>query len=223
LVSERTTATHPFVVAITGGIGSGKSTVAKLFSALGVSIIDSDALAHALTLPGGLAIPAISEAFGPSFIEADGRMNRTAMRELVFSDSSAKLKLEAILHPMIRDESAKAMAKAASNSPYVMVDIPLLVETAQHEGSWAKRANRILIVDCPVELQVQRVISRSLEKTGTPMSSLEVQAIISKQSSREEKLALATDVIVNDQSADELPAQVQALHNLYLRLSRAAV
>ncbi len=223
MASERTTATQPFVVALTGGIGSGKSTVAKLFSALGVSIIDSDALSHALTLPGGLAIPAISEAFGPNFIEADGRMNRTAMRELVFSDSSAKLKLEAILHPMIRDESAKAMAKAASNSPYVMVDIPLLVETAQHEGSWAKRANRVLVVDCNVEIQIQRVIKRSLDKSGVAMTVAEVEAIIAKQASRETKLALATEIIVNDKSADELASQVQVLHKLYLRLSRAAV
>jgi dephospho-CoA kinase len=214
---------QPFVVAITGGIGSGKSTVAQQFVALGISIIDSDALAHSLTLPGGIAIPTISQAFGSDFIEPDGRMNRTKMRELVFSDSSAKAKLESILHPLIRQASTAAMADAATKSPYAMVDIPLLVETAEHEGSWAKRANRILVVDCPVEMQIQRVINRSLGKTGTAMTPAEVQAIIAKQATREAKLALATDVIVNDKTAAELPAQVLTLHNLYLRLSRDAV
>ncbi len=186
-------------------------------------MIDSDALAHALTLPGGIAIPAISAAFGPNFIDADGRMNRAAMRELVFSDAAAKIKLESILHPLIRAASAQAMASAAIKSPYVMVDIPLLVETAQNEDSWAKRANRVLVVDCPVDLQIQRVISRSLTTQRKAMTLSEVQTIIAKQAPREAKLALATDVIVNDKTADELPSQVQALHNLYLRLSRAAV
>jgi dephospho-CoA kinase len=212
-----------FVVAITGGIGSGKSTVAKQFVTHGISVIDSDALAHSLTLPGGVAIPAISQAFGADFIEPDGRMNRIKMRELVFSDSTAKAKLESILHPLIREASTKAMSDAAAKSPYVIVDIPLLVETAEHEDSWAKRANRILVVDCPVELQIQRVISRSLDKTGSAMTPAEVQAIIAKQAPREAKLALATDIIVNDKTADELPAQVLTLHNLYLRLSRTAV
>jgi dephospho-CoA kinase len=223
LASEGTHNNQPFVVAITGGIGSGKSTVAKLFLAQGVEVIDSDALSHTLTMPGGMAIPAIREAFGPNFIEADGRMNRTKMRELVFSDAAAKAKLEAILHPLIRAASAQAMASAAAKSPYVMVDIPLLVETAKNEDSWAKRANRILVVDCPVEMQIQRVISRSIANNGIAMSAAQVQAIIAKQAPREAKLALATDVIVNDKSADELRSQVQALHVLYLRLSRAAV
>jgi dephospho-CoA kinase len=223
LATDSTTTIQPFVVAITGGIGSGKSTVAKLFVAQGIEVVDSDALAHALTLPGGIAIPAISAAFGPNFIDADGRMNRTAMRELVFSDAAAKVKLESILHPLIRAASAQAMANAAIKSPYVMVDIPLLVETAQNEGSWAKRANRILVVDCPVDLQIQRVLGRSLTTQSKAMTAAEVQAIIAKQAPREAKLALATDVIVNDKTADALPSQVQALHNLYLRLSRAAV
>jgi dephospho-CoA kinase len=223
LASEAIPKKQPFVVAITGGIGSGKSTVAKLFVAQGVEVVDSDALSHALTLPGGIAIPAISAAFGPQFIEADGRMNRTAMREIVFSDASAKLKLESILHPLIRAASAQAMARAAAKSPYVMVDIPLLVETSENEDSWAKRANRILVVDCPVEMQIQRVISRSAANNSNAMSVEQVRAIIAKQAPREAKLALATDVIVNDKTADELYPQVQGLHILYLRLSRAAV
>jgi dephospho-CoA kinase len=222
LASDGTLNTQPFIVALTGGIGSGKSTVAKLFVALGVEVIDSDALAHALTLPGGVAMPAISAAFGSKFIEVDGRMNRTAMRELVFSDSAAKIKLESILHPLIRAASAHAIASAAAKSPYVMVDIPLLVETAKNEDSWAKRANKILVIDCPVETQIQRVITRSLA-SNNPMSAAQVQAIIAKQAPREAKLALATEVIVNDKTAGELHSQVQALHNLYLRLSRAAV
>jgi dephospho-CoA kinase len=216
-------ATQPFVVAITGGIGSGKSTVAQLFGVQGISVIDTDALAHGLTIPGGTAISAISAAFGPNYIEADGRMNRTAMRELVFSNPSAKLKLESILHPLIRAASTQAMSQAALKSPYVMVDIPLLVETAEHQDSWAKRADRILVVDCPVEMQIQRVIGRSLSRTGKAMPVAQVQAIIDKQATREAKIALANDVIVNDKSAAELDSQVLALHNLYLRLSRAAV
>jgi dephospho-CoA kinase len=223
LASNGTPNKQPFVVAITGGIGSGKSTVAKMFVSRGVEVIDSDALSHALTLPGGIAIPAIGEAFGPDFIEADGRMNRTAMRELVFSDALAKKKLESILHPLIRTASAQALASAAAKASYVMVDIPLLVETATSEDSWAKRANRILVVDCPVEMQMQRVISRSLATNGKAMSAEQVSAIIAKQAPREAKLAVATDVIVNDKTADELRSQVQALHILYLRLSRAAV
>jgi dephospho-CoA kinase len=212
-----------FVVAITGGIGCGKSTVAKLFEALGITVIDSDALAHALTSPGGAAIPAIAEAFGDKFIESDGRMNRTAMRQLVFSDTLAKAKLESILHPLIRASSAKALQDAVTKSPYVMVDIPLLVETAEQPQSWAKRAQRILVIDCPVAVQIDRVIQRSVTNTGIAITAMEVQSIINKQASREAKLALATDVIVNDRTASELPAQVLALHNQYMRLSSAAV
>ncbi len=211
-----------FVVALTGGIGSGKSAVARLFSSHGIAIIDTDAIAHNLTAPEGLAIPAIRSAFGEAFIEDDGRMNRAKMRDLVFSTPSAKSQLESILHPLIRQQGAKAMEEA--KSAYVMVDVPLLAETAKEQGSWAQKADRILVVDCPVSLQRQRVIERSLQQVqlsgkGTPMTAEQVDAIIAKQASREQRLSLATNVIDNSTDLESLKTEVDSLHTIYLRLS----
>jgi dephospho-CoA kinase len=213
---------NKFIVALTGGIGSGKSSVAKLFATHGVDVIDADALAHALTVPGGAAIAAISERFGPEFLEPDGRMNRAKMRQHIFSDANAKLALEGILHPLIREASAQALLK--TTSPYVIVDVPLLVETATNPGSWASKAQRILVVDCAIETQIARVIDRSKKLTpARPMTRDEVQTIIDAQAPRDTRLALATDVIDNSGDPAMLADRVHSLHQLYFRLSRDAV
>jgi dephospho-CoA kinase len=211
----------PFIVALTGGIGSGKSTVARLFAERGIAVIDTDALAHGLTAPGGAAITAISQAFGTSFINADGALDRAKMRDLVFADTTAKTKLEKILHPMIREQSQEALQDA--NSAYVVVDVPLLCETAQHENSWAQRASRILVVDCPTEMQIERTIARALEKRKEVLSRQSVESIIALQATRQARLALADDVIDNSGPSGILPDRIEALHQLYLRLSRASV
>jgi dephospho-CoA kinase len=219
---ETSASSTKFVVALTGGIGSGKSYVAKLFGAHGVEVIDTDALAHALTAPGGVAISAISDQFGSQFIEPDGRMNRALMRNHVFSNPNAKLALEAIIHPLIREKGAQALLNATS--PYVMVDVPLLAETATREGSWASRAQRILVVDCPVETQITLVIARSEKLTPhSPMTRDDIQIIIAAQASRSARLALATEVIDNSGEATLLAERVLTLHQLYFRLSRASV
>lgn len=198
----------PFVVGLTGGIGSGKSTVADLFAARGVTVIDTDQIAHSLTAPGGAAMPAIAAAFGPAFVDASGAMDRARMRQLVFSDAPAKARLEAILHPRIR--AATEAATAAATGCYVMLAIPLLIES----GAWRARVARVLAVDCPVSLQIARVMTRS----GLPEE--QVRAIIASQVSRAARLAAADDVIVNDADLAALEAQIARLHDLYLAFSK---
>ncbi len=193
----------PFVVGLTGGIGSGKSTVAELFAARGASIVDADAIAHELTAPGGAAIGAIRARFGDGVLRADGALDRDAMRARAFDDPQAREALEAILHPMIRDESERRIATAPG--PYVMHVVPLLVES----GARAGRFDRVLVVDCPVPVQVARVRRRS------GLSPERIESILAAQASREERLAAADDVIDNGGDADALPAQVDALHRRY--------
>lgn len=200
-----------FVVALTGGIGSGKTTVADLLAQYGAAIVDTDAIAHQLTAPGQVGALAIAAGFGPEYIRPDGALNRDRMRELVFSDSAAKQKLEAILHPMIRAEVDAQTASAATHSPYTVIVVPLLVET----GAYRRLARRILVVDCNEEQQVARVMRRS------KLSAAEVRAVMAHQVSRADRLARADDVVVNDGDLSSLRAEVSELHTRYLRLASA--
>ncbi len=191
-------------VGLSGGIGSGKSTVAALFGDLGIAVVDCDAISHHLTQPGGKAIKLISKAFGGNYIGGDGALDRARMRGLVFSDAAAKQKLEAILHPLIRVEML-AQADAA-RSPYVVLVVPLLFEAP----GYRELVQRTLVVDCPEETQIERTMGRS------GLAEPEVRAIMARQISRAERLKLADDVIRNDGSQEELRAQVARFHRLYL-------
>ncbi len=196
-----------FIVGLTGGIGSGKSTVADLFVAEGAALVDTDAIAHELTGPGGDAIPTLQAAFGAAVVDGRGALDRAAMRRLVFADAEAKARLEGILHPMIRQLSAARCA--AADAPYVILAVPLLVES----GGYRQRCDRIVVVDCPESLQISRVGARS----GLPEN--EVRAIMAAQASREDRLAVADDVVLNDEGMTKLYPQVKELHLKFLRLS----
>lgn len=200
---------RPFIVGITGGIGSGKSTVERRFAALGVDIVDTDRIAHELSGPGGGAIAAIRAEFGDLIITADGRLDRDAMRARVFEDASARGRLEAILHPMIGAESRAQIA--AASGPYTMLVVPLLVE----KGNWKGRVDRVLVVDCPRETQIARVMARN------GFDRAQVEAILAAQATREERLAVADDVIDNSGDESALDAAVAELHRRYLAMAAA--
>jgi len=199
-----------FVVGLTGGIGSGKSAAAREFERLGASIVDTDAIAHQLTAPGGAALAHIKALFGEAFIGPSGAMDREAMRNRVFGDPQAKRALEALLHPMIRAEGQRRIA--AAGGPYVIYVVPLLVESGDYRG----RVDRVLVVDAPEALQLERARSRS----GLP--EREVRAIMAQQLSRAARLAAADDVIDNRGALDALRAQVAALHARYLKMAAPA-
>jgi dephospho-CoA kinase len=198
------TAAHAFSVGLTGGIGCGKTTVADMFGALGASLVDTDAIAHALTAPHGAAMPALLAEFGPGFATTDGALDRARMRELVFADPGARSRLEAILHPRIRE--ATAAAAALATGPYVIFVVPLLIES----GTWAERVTRVLAIDCSEETQVARVMARN------QLSEPQVRAIMAAQVTRAERLAKADDVILNDDGIEALAPQVERLHAFYL-------
>ena len=195
-------------IGITGGIGSGKSTVTQMWVRCGAQAIDADQLSRDLTRSGGAAIDLIRQAFGPAAIGNDGAMDRAHMRERVFSDPHVKAQLEAILHPMIRDASERLSQAARLSGAQVLVhDIPLLVESGRH----GRHLDRVLVVDCSPETQVSRVMARS------GLSRDEVLRIIQAQASRQARLAAADWVIVNeDISLSELEREVQALYQLAL-------
>ena len=196
-----------FVVGLTGGIGSGKSSAADEFARLGATVVDTDLIAHELTGRNGLAVPEIKKLFGEKAIGPDGAMDRQKMREHVFSDPAAKKKLEALLHPMIRAESERRIAAAAG--PYVIHVVPLLVES----GNPRRGVDRVLVVDAPAQAQLARVRVRSALRAD------EVSAIIAAQAGRAERLAAADDVIDNDGTLDALRKQVAALHRKYLQFA----
>ena len=198
------TPARKFSVGLTGGIGCGKTTVADQFGALGATLVDTDQIAHALTGPQGAAMAALVAAFGPDIADAGGALARERMRALVFADGAAKQRLEAILHPLIR-EAARA-AGAAATGPYVVYVVPLLVES----GNWRERVDRVLAIDCPESVQVARVMARN----GLPEA--QVRAIMATQATRAERLAAADDVLSNDGPVAALAPQIHLLHEKYL-------
>lgn len=200
----------PLVIALTGGIGSGKSSVASILRELGAAIVDTDEIAHRLTASGQPGALAIREQFGAEYLRPDGALDRDRMRKLVFSEPAAKRNLEAILHPMIRAEVNAAVKTA--QAPYVVVVVPLLIES----GAYRDLARRILAVDCSEEQQIARVMRRS----GLGIEA--VRAIMASQAGRDERLKHADDVVRNDADLVHLRADVVALHGKYLELARCA-
>jgi dephospho-CoA kinase len=198
-----------FTVALTGGIGSGKTTVAGLFAEQGAVIVDTDAIAHELTAAQGEAMPAIVRAFGETVRRRDGSLDRVAMRRLCFSDPSSRGRLEAILHPSIRSK-ALTRCRRAEHAPYVLLVVPLLIES----GAYREHVDRILVVDCAETRQIERVMARSA------LGEKEVREIMAAQASRAERLAAANDVLSNDVGRDALQAGVLALHQRYVELGR---
>lgn len=192
-------------VGLTGGIGSGKSTVAEFFRELGAFIIDTDAISHQLTREDGLAIPAIRSAFGTDFIDHKGALDRAKMRRLITVDALAKARLERILHPMIFDISKTLMH---TDAPYLILVAPLLLEAPD----FLQLVDRVLLVDCKEQNQIVRVMQRSA------MSEPEIRAIISLQLSREERRKRADDIILNDSTREDLKRHVATLHQHYLNL-----
>ena len=205
-MTQAPTQASKFVVGLTGGIGSGKSAAADEFARLGATVVDTDAIAHELTGPGGAALAQIAALFGAEFIR-DGKMDRQRMRERVFADPAAKKRLEGVLHPMIRQESERRIAAAAG--PYVVHVVPLLIESPDYR----RRVDRVLVVDLPEAMQIARVRERSR------LSEDEVRAIIRTQAAREARLGAADDVIDNGGTRDALLKQVAALHQKYLQLA----
>jgi dephospho-CoA kinase len=195
-----------FKIGLTGGIGSGKTAASDRFARLGASVIDTDLLSRELVEPGQPALAEIAQAFGRDVLDAAGRLDRAALRQCVFADPSRRRRLEAILHPRIR-EAMLARAEAAGG-PYVICVIPLLVETGQQA-----LVDRVLVIDAPPQRQRERVIARDGVATDA------VDAILASQVDRATRLAAADDVIVNDGGVAELHAQVDALHRRYIELA----
>ena len=201
-----------FSVGLTGGVGSGKSTVAAMLQQHGAGIVDADALSHELTRAGGAAIEALHERFGTGAIAADGSLDRAWMRARVFGDNATRRSLEAVLHPMIRSlAQQRGTALAVSGRPYVVFVIPLLVES----GEWLDRVNRVLLVDCSEAIQIKRACDRpGLDEPA-------VRSIIAAQASRAERLAIADDVLFNEAPLADLEPSVRRLHETYLKLAAA--
>jgi len=196
------------VIGLTGGIGSGKSTAADYFSALGVPVIDADEISHALTRPHQPALARITEAFGSDILDMNGALDRGQLRALVFEHPDLRKKLEAILHPLIRNEMHKLIETI--DAPYCILSIPLLFETEQQD-----MVDRVLVIDAPPELQIKRSSQRDKRDEE------ELEAILGAQMDRKQRLSLADDVIVNDSTLDSLKQKVETLHRKYLEAAKA--
>lgn len=204
-----TTPASVYRVGLTGGIASGKSTVAQMFTAHGVPVIDSDLIAREIVAPGSQGLEAIRQRFGDHVIAVDGGLDRRRLRSLVFADPAARADLEAITHPLIRERMR--VLNAAVRAPYVINAIPLLAE-----GGGRRDLDRVLVVDCPEDLQISRVMARD------QVDEAAARAVLAAQASRAARLAIADDVLVNDDDLARLEAAVKALHQRYLSLAAAS-
>ena len=200
-----TPSAQPWILGLTGGIGSGKSAAAEHFAALGVHVVDADHAARWVVEPGRPALSQIAEHFGEQVLQADGQLNRGALRALIFSDPEQRRWLEALLHPLIREEIADNLAQA--QSPYAILVSPLLIESGQYTTT-----QRVLVIDVPQALQIQRTLKRD------NTSEEQVHAILKVQASREDRLRHADDVLTNDRDLEALKTEVERLHDFYLTL-----
>ena len=199
------------LIGLTGGIGSGKTAVSDLLGKLGAGIVDTDVIAHQITAPKGIAIPAIEQQFGANYLDANGALDRDKMRALVFAKPEARKTLEAITHPLIRQETIKqAEVFIAKGVPYLVFVVPLLIES----GSWQGLIDYLVVVDCPEEVQITRVMQRS------NLPRPEVERILKAQTSRKDRLAHADIVIENQGSFEELDAEVNQLHQKILQIQK---
>jgi len=188
------------VIGLTGGIGSGKSTAAAILAGMGADVVDADEISRQLTAQGGAALPALREAFGGQLVPHDGALDRPAMRALAFSDPAARARLEAVLHPLIREETRRRLA--AATGAYALLVVPLLFES----GSWAGRVERVVVVDLDEALQVRRTVGRS------GLAESEVRAIMATQWPRWRRLQAADEVLWNGGGPGELRSQCERLH-----------
>ena len=200
---------RPIRIGLTGGIASGKSTVADLFAEYGASVVDTDIIARQLVEPGSTALAEIEAMFGGEVIDAQGSLDRAAMRKIVFADDAARERLEAILHPRIREETRRQVQAAVGD--YVMVVVPLLIESPLRDD-----VDRILVVDCSEETQLRRLLARDAE------SEEQARRILAAQASRAQRLAAADDIIRNDDDMEFTKSQVDALHSFYRNLGETA-
>lgn len=208
-MSNDSSAPRPLRIGLTGGIASGKTTVAGFFADLGVPVIDTDVIAREVVAKGAPALAQIRDAFGDDVFNDDGTLDRKAMRKLVFSDVGKRRQLEGILHPQIR-EAVVVQARAVTD-PYMIVVVPLLVESPMKEFM-----DRVLVVDCREDIQLDRLLARDTENEE------QAQRMIAAQVSRDERLAIADDVVLNDADLDETRTKIEALHQDYLDLSKSA-
>ncbi len=202
---------HAPFVGLTGGIGSGKTAVSDRLSQFGAGIVDTDLIAHQITASHGIAIPFIQKQFGAEFIDSSGALDRAKMRKLVFADPDARKALEAITHPLIREETIRqAKQLMEEKAPYLVFVVPLLIES----GNWLSLLDYLVVVDCPKEVQIDRVMHRS------KLSRNEVEKILGAQASRQERISHADMVIENQGSLDSLQAEVLKLHQKILQIQK---
>ena len=195
-------------IALTGGIGAGKSTVAALFVRRGAALIDADAIARELTGAGGAAIEALRAAFGAQMLDAGGALDRARMRALVFADAGARARLEAILHPLILERCRAQAQDRESSAPLLLFDVPLLAESSAARQALA--ADRVLVIDCPQAQQIARASARGTIPAG------QIEAVIASQAPRRQRLDIADDVLVNAGTLDDLAIRVARLWGEYV-------